>query len=60
MCVICAKERFNQPNYMVLKNVEDLLLKAANNDDYIPELEFVSAFYHDDFEQSSLSFSLKC
>ena len=51
MCVSCTKERFNQPSYMVLKNVEDLLLKAANND-YTPEQEFVSAF--DDFERSSL------
>ena len=44
MCVSCTKEKFNQPGYMVLKNVEDLLLKAADNDDYTPELEFVFAF----------------
>ena len=44
---------------MVLKNVEDLLLKAANIDDYTPELEFVLAIYHDDFEQSSLKLQLE-
>ena len=41
ICVSCTKERFNQPGHMVLKNVEDLLLKAAN-DDYTPELECFS------------------
>lgn len=59
MCVSCTKDTFNQPGYTVLKNIEDLLLKAANNDDYTPELEFVSAFYYDDFEQSSLKLQLE-
>ena len=44
---------------MVLKNVEDLLLKAANNDDYTPELDICFSLYHDDFKQSSLKLKLE-
>lgn len=35
------QDRFDQPGYSVLKNLEDLLLKAAWNENYAMELEFV-------------------
>ena len=47
--VSCIRDRFNQPGYTVLKNLEDLLLKAARNEEYSSELHFVLDFYKDDF-----------
>ena len=31
--VSCIRDRFNKPGYTVLKNLEDLLLKAVRNED---------------------------
>ena len=55
MCISCIKDRFNQPGYAALKNLEDLLIKAANNENYNSELEFVLGFYHNDLEHTSLN-----
>ena len=38
MCMSCIKDRFNQPGYAALKNLEDLLIKAANNENYNSDL----------------------
>ena len=38
MCISCIKDRFNQPGYAALKNLEDLLIKAANNENYNSDL----------------------
>ena len=48
------RDRFNQPGYQTLKNLEDLLLKSARNEDYQTELDFVLEFYRDDFNSPSL------
>ena len=44
------QDRFDQPGYSVLKNLENLLLKAAMNESYATELELVLSMYKDDFE----------
>ena len=36
-----------------MKNLEDLLLKSAQNEDYQEELESVLHFYQDDFVSES-------
>ena len=46
--VSCIRDRFNQPGYKVLKNIEDLLLKAARNEEYSSKLHFVLGFCKDD------------
>ena len=53
------RDRFNQPGHLTLKNLEDLLLKSAKNEDYQTELDFVLEFYHDDFNSPSLKAQLK-
>ena len=57
--VSCIRDRFDQPGYAVLKNLEDLLLKAVRNEDYSSELDFVLNFYKDDFVRSSLRLQLE-
>ena len=59
MCMSCIKDRFNQPGYAALKNLEDLLIKAANNENYNSELEYVLGFYHNDLEHTSLKVQLE-
>ena len=59
LIVNCIKDRFDQPGYRVLKNLEDLLLKAARNEDYTKELDFVLNLYKDDFVPSRLRAQLE-
>jgi len=44
------REHFNQPGYRIYCNLENLLFKAANKDDYIAELQFVLDYYGSDFD----------
>ena len=53
------KNRFQQPGYAVYRNLEDVLVKAANGDPYKEELKAVHDFYGDDFDLSSLSVQLQ-
>ena len=53
------KDRFDQPGFSVLSNLEDILLKAAWNEDYATELEFVLSMYKDDFDASKLKTQLE-
>ena len=48
----CINNRFDQPGYKIYCNIQDLLLKAANADDYDAELnsKFVTQFYGSDFD----------
>ena len=59
LIVTFIRDRFKQPGYQTLKNLEDLLLKAARNEDYQKELGFVLKFYQDDFNSSSLRTQLQ-
>ena len=53
------KDRFDQPGYRTLKNLENLLTKAAKGEDYAEELAFVVNYYFDDISESSLSAQLE-
>ena len=49
----------DQCSFHTLKQLENLLLKAARKEDYSEELKYVVDFYHDDFNESSLSLHLE-
>jgi len=49
------KERFDQPGYRIYKNLEGLLVKVANKEDYSAEFKEVTELYGDDFDQSELA-----
>ena len=53
------KDRFDQLGYRTLKNLENLLIKAAKGEDYAEELAFVVNCYFDDISESSLSAQLE-
>ncbi len=53
------RDRFNQPGYKTLKNLENLLLKSARNQNYQNELDFVLKFYANDLASSPLKTQLQ-
>ena len=53
------KDRFDQPGYKTLKQLENLLLKAARGEEYKDELAFVSDHFADDFTLSTLETQLE-
>ena len=59
MITTCIDSRFDQPGYKIYCNIEDLLLKAANGDNYDAELKFVTEFYGSDFDDYQLKTQLK-
>ncbi len=50
MIISCIKNRFDQPGYKVYKNLQNLLLKVVNKDNYEAELSNVIEFYGSDFD----------
>lgn len=59
LIVNCVRDRFRQPGYAVLRNLEDLLLKCTRSEDYKSEFEFVTNFYKDVLEPSTLKTQLE-
>ena len=59
MAIATIKQRFNQPGYAVYKNLEALLVKAANNEDYSSYFKEVTLFYQDDIKPSELDVQLQ-
>ena len=51
-------ERFDQPGYATYRNLEELVLKAANGDGYAAELKEVTAFYGSDLKVDELTTQL--
>jgi len=47
LAVAGITNRFDQPGYTIYSNLESLLVKAANQNDYSAELEQVASFYED-------------
>ena len=45
---------FDQSGYDIYSNLEELLLKAANGENYSRELDEVAEFYGNDFDKSEL------
>ena len=52
------KDRFNQPGYIMYCNLQNLLMKTANQQDFHTELQKVTDFYEDDVDASSLAVQL--
>ena len=52
-------KRFDQLGYRMYKNLEDLLVTAANGKEIEAYLKTVTAFYRDDFDSSLLSAQLQ-
>ena len=53
------KERFNQPDCRIYVNLQKLILKAFNKEDFSKELEAVTDFYDSDFERFNLESQLQ-
>ena len=49
------RARFGQPGYKVYSKLEEVLVKAANNENFDAELKFVIVFYKEDFDLGILS-----
>ena len=48
------QKRFEKPDYQIYVNLENLLLKAANKEDFSEEQKLVTAFYDTDFDTQRL------
>ena len=59
LVVSCIRDRFNQPGYAVLRQLEDLLLKAVKGECYQEELGFVMQLHKNDITHSSLDTQLE-
>ena len=57
--ITSIKTRFEQPGYLMYKNLEDLLVRAANNQSFDESLGCVTALYKNDFDRSLLSAQLQ-
>ena len=53
------KERFNRPDYRIYVNLQELILKAFNKEDFSKELEAVTDFYDSVFERFNLDSQLQ-
>ena len=59
MAVSALKVRFQERDYSVYANMEQLLTKACSKIDYSPELQEVTDFSHKDFNKSELESHLQ-
>ena len=59
IAIFCITDRFDQPGYVMYKNLESLLVSAANTQVYDQYFENVTTFYKDDFDRSLLSAQLQ-
>ena len=53
------KDRFDQPGFHMYRNLETVLVNAANKKEYIEELKEILAFYSDDFNEAELRTQLQ-
>ena len=51
-------DRFDQPGYMIYKQLEDLLLKAIRKEDIEDSIVAVTSFYHSDIDAAQLRLHL--
>ena len=58
LIISCITSRFDQQGFKVYRNVQDLLLKAVNNEDCHIEFDFVTIFYGSDFHREILKTQL--
>ena len=57
--IACIKARFDQPGYSIYSKMESVLLKAANNQEFLEELNTVSKFYNNDIDCRLLKIQLQ-
>jgi len=57
--VNAIKDRFEQPGYLMYKNLQEVLLKCAHGEDYNSELQTISDFYGSDFDPAQLGIQLQ-
>ena len=58
LIIACINDRFDQPGYKIYRQAEELLLKSCKKEPFQSELDFVTKFYKDDFEQNLLEAQL--
>ena len=54
LAITCIQDRFSQPGYKLYHNLEELLVRAAHNEDHSEQLREVISFYGSDFEEGEL------
>ena len=59
LVVNCIGAHFDQPDYQIYRNVESLLLNAANGESFDEEFQKVADFYKDDFNSGLLRTQLE-
>ncbi len=61
LVIHCVQDRFDQPGLKVLRNVEDLIVKAASYsyEHYSDRFVFVTEFYSDDVNKDTLKVQLE-
>ena len=59
LVVNAVKERFEQPGYLMYKNLQEILLKCVHGQDYKSELQTVTEFYGNDFDSTQLAIQLQ-
>ena len=59
LVVNCIGAHFDQPGYQIYKNVESLLINAANGESFDEEFQKVADFYKDDFNSGLLCTQLE-
>lgn len=59
LIINCIKSRFEQPGYNTYKHLQELLFKAIKEQDFEPELQYVSQFYGDDVHKANLKCQLQ-
>ncbi len=52
------KSRFDQPGYRIYSKLEDLVVKAANKENWEEEITFICDFYGEDFSKGQLRMQL--
>lgn len=58
LAINCLQAWFQQTEYQIYSNLEQLLLKASQGQDYTTEFEHVCSFYKDDFQPDMLCIQL--
>ena len=59
LIISCITDRFDQPGYQIYHKVQDLILKAAKQQDYQNDLDFIINHYGDDFDAALLKTHLE-
>ena len=59
LVISCITDRFDQPGYCIYNKVQNLILKAAKQQDYQIKLDFIIDYYGNDFDVALLKTHLE-